>query len=85
MKKKGRSQQEQEPVEEWDGYERQADGPSQDSEDDSVSRLHRPGYDIFRDESDDEEGFDMSVAELLYSTSSFYAIVVPGMNFRCTG
>lgn len=38
---------------------------------------------IFRDDSgsddDSADGFEMSVSELLYSTSSFYAIVVPGM------
>jgi hypothetical protein len=37
---------------------------------------------IFRDDSgsddDSADGFEMSVSELLYSTSSFYAIVVPG-------
>lgn len=34
----------------------------------------------FQDEESegDDEGFDMSLGELLYSTSSFYAIVVPG-------
>jgi hypothetical protein len=40
---------------------------------------------IFRDEESegDEEydGFDMSISELLYSTSSFYAILVPGKFF----
>ena len=38
---------------------------------------------VFRDDSasdDGSEGFEMSLAELLYSTSSFYAIVVPGMH-----
>lgn len=63
-----RNRQGQEPDEAWDGYERQ-------------SNL-LPGNDIFRDESDEEEGFDMSLAELLYSTSSFYAIVVPGKYFH---
>jgi hypothetical protein len=36
--------------------------------------------DIFRDEDseDEDDGIDMNLSELLYSTSSFYAIVVPG-------
>jgi hypothetical protein len=49
--------------------------------------------DIFRDEpeggeddddDDDEslEGYDMTLQELIYSTSSFYAIVVPGKFLR---
>lgn len=79
MQESRRSQQGQDPAEAWDGYERQDDAPSEDSDDPSVLRLHRPGNDIFRNESDDEEGFDISLAELLYSSSSFYAIVVPGM------
>ena len=40
---------------------------------------------VFRDDSasdDGSEGFEMSLAELLYSTSSFYAIVVPGKHRR---
>ena len=47
--------------------------------------------DVFRDEpsgdedDDDEdeslEGYDMTLQELMYSTSSFYAIVVPGTYF----
>ena len=42
-------------------------------------RSSRPTEDVFQDEgSVDSDGVDMSVAELLYSTSSFYAIVVPG-------
>jgi hypothetical protein len=72
----------------WDDgvYVRHEDPPalSHDSEDPSVSRVNRPGapaQDIFRDEEDDED-IDMSVAELLYSTSSFYAIVIPGRDFR---
>lgn len=39
------------------------------------------GAGIFRDNSSDSEvseDADMSLAELLYSVSSFYAIVVPG-------
>lgn len=58
----------------------------------NVSRVFRPSRgqrlpqqeDNFRDEEvtydddEEEENFDMSVAELLYSTSSFYAIIVPG-------
>lgn len=53
---------------------------SADSDDASVSGVDRPPVadDVFRDEGDDEN-IDMSVAELLYSTSSFYAIVIPGM------
>jgi hypothetical protein len=83
MPETSRNWQGQDPGEAWDGYERQIDGRSEDSDDSSVSRLHRPGNEIFRDESDDDEdGFDMSLAELLYSTSSFYAIVVPGMAIR---
>lgn len=49
------------------------------------SAVAQPGrsQEIFRDEEsegeyDDDDGFDMSLSELLYSTSSFYAIVVPG-------
>ena len=38
--------------------------------------------DIFRDESasfdGSEGGYEMSLSELLYSTSSFYAIAIPG-------
>jgi len=83
MPESRRSRQGQDPAEAWDGYERQMDSPSEDLDDASVSRLHRPGNDIFRDESDDDEdGFDISLAELLYSTSSFYAIVVPGRASR---
>jgi hypothetical protein len=42
---------------------------------------------IFRDETSDEEEeddeeFGMSLAELLYSTSSFYAIMLPGKHFE---
>jgi hypothetical protein len=40
---------------------------------------------IFRDEEsegdEEDDGFDMSLSELLYSTSSFYAILVPGKFF----
>jgi len=79
------SRQGQDPSEAWDGYERQTDSLSEDSSEPSVARLHRPGNDIFRDESDDEaDGFDMSLVELLYSTSSFYAIVVPGKRRQLT-
>jgi hypothetical protein len=76
------------PGDAWDNgvYVRHDDPPAvsqQDSEDPSVARVNRPGevQDIFRDEEDDED-IDMSVAELLYSTSSFYAIVIPGMDFH---
>jgi hypothetical protein len=83
MPESRRSRQGQDPAEAWDGYERQMDGLSEDFDNSSVSRLHRPGSDIFRDESDnDDDGFDISLAELLYSTSSFYAIVVPGRASR---
>ena len=50
-------------------------------------KLNRPGQrgayqsDVFRDEDSDggeDDGFEMSLSELLYSTSSFYAIIVPG-------
>lgn len=63
------------PDDDWDAtYIRQEDPPSEDSAD----QLRQGAQDMFRDEEDDdEEGFDMSVAELLYSTSSFYAIVIP--------
>jgi hypothetical protein len=42
---------------------------------------------IFRDEAsyeeeDDDDEFGMSLAELLYSTSSFYAIMLPGKHFE---
>ena len=40
---------------------------------------------IFRNstaDSSDSQEFDMSLVELLYSTSSFYAIVVPGKFVR---
>lgn len=69
----------------WDTgvYVRQTDQPasSEDSEDPSVSRVHRPGAEeIFHDEFSDED-MEMTLAELLYSTSSFYAIAIPGMDF----
>lgn len=74
----------------WDDYVQQGDEPvpsqdSEESEDPSVSQVMRPGgiQDMFRDEGDEDEGIDMSVAELLYSTSSFYAIVIPGRFFYC--
>ena len=61
--------------------------------DKNVSRVFRPSslrqeqepapVEDFRDEDElseesEEEGVEMSVAELLYNTSSFYAIVLPG-------
>ena len=69
------------PDDDWDAtYIRQEDPPSEDSAD----QLRQGAQDMFRDEEDDdEEGFDMSVAELLYSTSSFYAIVIPGTGYIC--
>jgi hypothetical protein len=56
--------------------------PEHESREESV---RRPGsHDIFRDEDSVEEEeeheyeYAMSLSELLYSTSSFYAIIVPG-------
>ncbi len=49
---------------------------------DSREQLRPNVQEMFRDEEEDEEdGFDMSVAELLYSTSSFYAIAIPGTHW----
>lgn len=70
----------------------EAPRPGSAADDKNVSRVFRPSslreqqvpQETFQDEDDafsedsDDEGVDMSVAELLYSTSSFYAIVLPG-------
>jgi hypothetical protein len=40
-----------------------------------------PGGDDDDDEDESLEGYDMTLQELMYSTSSFYAIVVPGTIF----
>lgn len=51
-------------------------------EETAVPSQERNNGDTFRDEGSVEEEFEyeyaMSISELLYSTSSFYAIVVPG-------
>lgn len=48
----------------------------------TVDRPHKKNSETFRDEGsvDEESEYDyaMSISELLYSISSFYAIVVPG-------
>lgn len=56
----------------------QYDRPAHDDSDgsDSSYRLQNDAKGIFRENGD--EGFEMSVTELLYSASSFYAIVLPG-------
>jgi hypothetical protein len=63
-------------------YSQQRDNGKAD-EDEGESSLRRDNdqdQDAFEDEDsvEYEEDGDMSIAELLYSTSSFYAIVVPG-------
>ena len=69
----------------WDTtvYVQHTDQPAT-AQDNGVSRIHRPPpevEDVFEDEPDDDD-IDMTVAELLYSTSSFYAIVIPGMYYE---
>jgi hypothetical protein len=53
--------------------ERSGDGLLQDADDGG-----RDG--LFRDEDsmEEEDGYEMSISELLYSTSSFHAIMMPG-------
>lgn len=87
MSEQIRSGSRRDPDDDWDAVYVQQDDPtpSQDSED----RFRQGAQDVFRDEEDDdddddEEGFDMSVAELLYSTSSFYAIAIPGTDGNCS-
>ena len=58
-----------------DQYDRPAHDDS-DGSDSSGYRLQNDVKGIFRENGD--EGFEMSVTELLYSASSFYAIVLPG-------
>ena len=75
------------------GYSRQEDterygstgvGDMRESSNYRVPRTNhysREREDVFRDDDsrdDGTDGFEMTVSELLYSTSSFYAIVVPG-------
>jgi hypothetical protein len=71
-------------------YRRQNDEQNQDQSppehESGEESVRRPGsHDIFRDEDsveeeeeEDEYEYAMSISELLYSTSSFYAIIVPG-------
>ena len=57
------------------------DGPGMEPNASYRLRCEGGGDGVFRDDSasdDGSVGFEMSLAELLYSTSSFYAIVVPG-------
>lgn len=73
-----------------EGTESERRGPRGDGdgmEPSASYRLRRDGNGdgVFRDDSasdDGSVGFEMSLAELLYSTSSFYAIVVPGKASR---
>lgn len=51
-------------------------------EDDASDRFSsKKQQEIFRDEGDEEyesDRLEMSISELLYSTTAFYSIVVPG-------
>ena len=59
-----------------ESYRRPPSGHEEVPQDESAGVFRETSYE---DEDDDgSEAFEMSLSELLYSTSSFYAIVIPG-------
>jgi hypothetical protein len=55
------------------------------TEEDDEAVNNERGDDGDEDDDDSLEGYDMTLQELMYSTSSFYAIVVPGTLQRNDG